>query len=280
MNRQSVIISVLADNRAPEGFIREHGLALWVETDGMRLLFDTGQGTALIENAEKIGIRLALADAVILSHGHYDHTGGLAHMLSEARFPRVFCHPSTLRVRYSIHDGVAKDVSIREPDRVAVEQLPSVRFCRLTEPFLLSETVGISGPVPRVVDFENPGGPFFLDPEGLEADVLEDDMALWITTPHGLVVCVGCAHAGIVNTLHHVMNISGSAGRIRAIIGGLHLTSASDERIERTIKELQAFSPEVIVPCHCTGERALAALADAFPAALRIGHAGMRIMLK
>lgn len=280
MNRQSVIVSILADNRAGEGFAREHGLALWIEADGMRLLFDTGQGLAFAANAEKLGIQLSLTDAVILSHGHYDHTGGLEHVLSQSRYPRLFCHPLSLQERYSIHNNTPKDVRMPDSARKAAENLPGGRFCLTTESFRLSETVGISGEIPRETDYENTGGEFYLDREGLRADPIEDDLALWINTPEGLVVCVGCAHAGIINTLHHVMDITGNRKKIRAVIGGMHLTNASDERIERTIAALQTFAPEVMIPCHCTGERAIAALSDAFPAALRTGHAGLKIVLK
>jgi 7,8-dihydropterin-6-yl-methyl-4-(beta-D-ribofuranosyl)aminobenzene 5'-phosphate synthase len=280
MDKERVIISILADNRTADGFVREHGLALWIEADGMRLLFDTGQGGALIPNAEKMGIHLSLTNAVILSHGHYDHTGGVAHVLSLARYPHLFCHPEALRERYSIRDGTVRSIGMQEDARAAAESLPTGRFCPSAEPFHLSKTVGITGHIPRNNGIEDTGGPFYLDPAPVRSDLLEDDMALWIRTPEGIVVCVGCAHAGIVNTLHHVISLTGPDERIRAVIGGLHLMNASDERIAYTVSALQSFAPELIVPCHCSGERAIAALTDAFPHAVRIGYAGLRIVLK
>jgi 7,8-dihydropterin-6-yl-methyl-4-(beta-D-ribofuranosyl)aminobenzene 5'-phosphate synthase len=280
MDKESVIISILADNCAVDGFVCEHGLALWIETDGMRLLFDTGQGNAVMLNAGTMGIQLSLTDAVILSHGHYDHTGGVTYILSHARYPHLFCHPAALRKRYSIHDGKARDISMPEAERAAAERLLTGLFCPTAEPFQLSITVGITGYIPRNNDFEDTGGPFYLDPDAASTDSIEDDLALWIKTPEGLVVCVGCAHAGIVNTLHHIINLVGHEERIRAIIGGLHLANASDERIACTVSELQSFAPELIVPCHCSGERAIAAMTDGFPSAVRTGHAGLRIVLK
>lgn len=280
MDKESVIISILADNRAADGFVREHGFALWIEADGMRLLFDTGRADALIPNAEKMGIQLSLTDAVILSHGHYDHTGGVAHILSQARYPHLFCHPAALRMRYSIHDGQARNIGMPAAQRAAAERLPTGRFCASAEPFQLSRTVGITGHIPRHNSFEDTGGPFYLDPEAVRTDPIEDDLALWIKTPEGLVVCVGCAHAGIVNTLHHVIRLAGQGERIRAVIGGVHLTNASDERIACTVSALQSFAPELIIPCHCSGERAIAAMTDAFPSAVRTGHAGLRTVLK
>jgi len=280
MDKESVIISILADNRAADGFVREHGFALWIEADGMRLLFDTRQRDALIPNAEKMDVQLSLTDAVVLSHGHYDHTGGVAHVLSHARYPHLFCHPAALCGRYSVRDGNAKDIGMRESDRIAAENLPTGRFCPSAEPFQLSKTVGITGQIPRNNSFENTGGPFYCDPDAASTDPIDDDLALWIKTAEGLVVCVGCAHAGIVNTLHHVVGLVGQGHKIRAVIGGLHLTNASDERIAFTISALQSFAPELIVPCHCSGERAIAAMTEAFPSGVRTGHAGLRIVLK
>ena len=102
---------------------------------------------------------------------------------------------------------------------------------------------------------------------------IDDDLALWIRTNQGLVVCLGCCHAGLVNTLHHVRTISGT-DRIRAIIGGLHLLNADDRRIEQTVDALRSFSPRAIIPCHCTGDNALALLLNALGERVVPGSAG------
>ena len=138
---------------------------------------------------------------------------------------------------------------------------------------MLSDIMGITGYIPRETEFEDTGGPFYLDPEGKRPDLIDDDLALWIRTDQGLVVCLGCCHAGLVNTIHHVRSISGT-DRIRAIIGGLHLMNADDRRIERTIDALRSFSPDVIIPCHCTGEHASALLLNALDERVEPGVAG------
>lgn len=272
-------IVILADNLAADGFLSEHGLSLWIETDSLRILFDTGQGKAMAENAEKLGIRLDLADAVVLSHGHYDHTGGLPLVLSHARYPHLYCHPATFTERFSVRSDSSKDIGMQSTSRSAVGTLPPGRYCPVTEPFQLNDIIGITGPIPRETAFEDTGGPFYLDAESGHADPIADDMALWIKTSRGLVICAGCAHAGIVNTVNHVINLAGER-RIHAVIGGMHLNSASEERIQKTIAALHDFSPELIVPCHCSGERAVSAMMDSFGEACRRGCAGLTLSIE
>jgi 7,8-dihydropterin-6-yl-methyl-4-(beta-D-ribofuranosyl)aminobenzene 5'-phosphate synthase len=122
---------------------------------------------------------------------------------------------------------------------------------------------------------EDTGGPFFLDTGAHRPDPIDDDLALWIDTPTGLVVCVGCAHAGLVNTLVQVQRLTGGR-RVRAVIGGFHLVNADQERLDRTIEALRTLAPDEIMPCHCTGEAAIRTLVAAFGERCGPGAAGMR----
>jgi 7,8-dihydropterin-6-yl-methyl-4-(beta-D-ribofuranosyl)aminobenzene 5'-phosphate synthase len=136
--------------------------------------------------------------------------------------------------------------------------------------------IGVTGPIPRETAFEDTGGPFFLDQGGRRADAMDDDLALWIKTDRGLVVCVGCSHAGVVNTLNYAQRLN-AGSRIRAVVGGMHLLSASEERLEQTIAALRGLDPELLVPCHCTGEGAIERLQAAFGDRTLRGLAGLRI---
>jgi 7,8-dihydropterin-6-yl-methyl-4-(beta-D-ribofuranosyl)aminobenzene 5'-phosphate synthase len=138
---------------------------------------------------------------------------------------------------------------------------------------MLSSTIGLTGPIPRQTTFEDTGGAFFLDPEARHADPIEDDLALWIKTDQGLVVCVGCCHAGIINTLTHVRRLSGVA-QIRAIIGGLHLLNADDRRLNHTLSAMQTIPIETVIPCHCTGDRAMDELDAVMGAKMRRSSSG------
>jgi 7,8-dihydropterin-6-yl-methyl-4-(beta-D-ribofuranosyl)aminobenzene 5'-phosphate synthase len=142
----------------------------------------------------------------------------------------------------------------------------------------LSEDGGVTGAIPRETSFEDTGGLFFLDPEGRYADPIEDDLALWVRTGRGLVVCVGCSHAGLVNTLRYVQRLNGGM-KIHAVIGGFHLVNAGRERITRTVESLLSLEPDVVIPCHCTGGTASAELLAALGPRGSLGEAGLRLRL-
>jgi 7,8-dihydropterin-6-yl-methyl-4-(beta-D-ribofuranosyl)aminobenzene 5'-phosphate synthase len=269
----AVEVTILVDNNAPEGLASEHGLSVWIESEGRRLLFDTGQGPALSDNASKLGIALSSADAVILSHGHYDHTGGVPFAVESAPRAHLYCHPGTTIPRYAIRDGGAKSIGMPDSAKEALSDLPRERTHFITEPVEIGEGIGITGPVPRLTNYEDTGGPFFLDADATQADPLDDDLALWIRTDAGLLVVVGCSHAGLVNTLIHAKRLSGTP-KIHAVVGGFHLMNANVARIERTVSALRQLDPDVIVPCHCTGDRAVGRLREVLGDCVLLGSAG------
>lgn len=258
------MITVLVDDEAGKGLTPEHGLSLWVEAEGKRILFDTGQGNALVENARQLGVPLHKTDILILSHGHYDHTGGVADVLSIAPGVRLLFHPKAVTPRYSLHPGKpTREIGMPQSARSAIDRMQENRITWAVQPVRLNARMGVTGPIPRETSFEDVGGPFFRDPNGVRRDAITDDQALWIDSGEGLVVCVGCCHAGLINTLNYVRRVSGNDS-IRAIMGGFHLLQADDQRIERTLDALRSMSPGLLVPCHCTGERAVLALKETF----------------
>ncbi|HOT37217.1 MAG TPA: MBL fold metallo-hydrolase [Candidatus Latescibacteria bacterium] len=267
-------ITTLVDNNARNGLAGEHGFALWIETDGKRILFDTGQGGVLSANARALGVSLHDADFIVLSHGHYDHTGGLPRVLDEAGGSVTCCHPEVTKPRYSVREGSAREIGMPEDAVRAIENLPAQRMKWADEPLFLTNRIGVTGPIPRETAFEDTGGAFFLDPEGVHPDLIQDDIALWIRTAEGTVLCAGCSHAGIVNTASHVQRLT-NGERIRAVIGGFHLLNAGRDRMEQTVASLRRFDIDKLVPCHCTGEHAVEALRDAFGERVMPGAAGM-----
>ena len=275
MNTQESTITIVVDNSAGEGLIAEHGLAMLIEDGDSKVLFDTGQGGALANNLDLLGIDLTTIDTLVLSHGHYDHTGALDYVLARNRNMTIYCHPVVVMPRVSIHEpGKPHLIGMPSASKAAFNGAMMREQIRWTNsPVKLTEQVGCTGPVPRLNDFEDTGGPFFLDSEGTKQDLIDDDQSIWIKTPKGLVLILGCCHAGVINTIDYVKKITGET-RIHAIIGGMHLKHASDDRLDKTISALQQISPNLIVPCHCTGEKATKALAAAFPNHLKPGHSG------
>ncbi len=275
--KSAVRITVLAENTAQgEGILGEHGLAIWIEVGGRRVLFDTGQGMALRHNAEAMGLELAGADAIVLSHGHYDHVGGLECMLEEAPGASLHLHPRATEAKFSGsgEDDVAHRVSI---PFVEWEEFVTKgrRIIVSKKAHEVAPGVWATGEIPRVTDFEDTGGPFFLDEAMTRPDPLLDDQALFLPLATGLIVIFGCAHAGVVNTLLRIEELVGEKMPTRLLLGGLHLLRASPQRMDETVAALGARQPERMVFCHCTGSQAVCRLGREFPDASVNGHAGM-----
>ncbi len=257
-------VTILVENTAAgTGLLAEHGLSFWVEHDGHRVLFDTGQGHVLANNAGLLGIPLCAADAVVLSHGHFDHTGGLKTVLADATPPAVFLHPAALEPKYARRsDGSVRNIGMPHFDEARLRQKTRLVF---TEgPTEVCPGVYVTGPVPRGNEFEDKSGPYFVDAGCREADTFPDDQALYFETGAGTVVVLGCAHAGVINTLRHVQQLTDNRP-LHTVAGGMHLGSASPDRLARTLEALRGLAIQRLAPVHCTGFTAMARLWQEFP---------------
>lgn len=272
-------ICILVDNKAGDGLVEEHGFSVWLEVSGRRMLFDTGQGKALLPNADTLGCDMEQLDALVLSHGHYDHSGAVADVVRIAGSSRIFCHAGAFVPRYSIRTGESpRNIAMPLHNGEALFNVPDNRVQWATRPRMIASGVGISGPVPRRHPMEDTGGPFFLDPEGLHPDPIRDDMAMWIETGRGLVILTGCCHSGLINTVEHIRAVSG-VEKVYGVIGGLHLINASRERIESACFALKEWNPEFVVPCHCTGDEAQSYLRVALGERVVTGYAGFELTI-
>ncbi len=269
----STDVTIIVDNKADDGLAGEHGFSLWIETQGKRILFDTGQGPALETNVQTLGLDLSTTDELVLSHGHYDHTGGVPQVITQSSGLHIYCHPEVVRPRYTIRDGKVRSIGMPQAAREALALVPPRQVHWVQKPVRLGNTVGLTGPIPRLSGYEDTGGAFYLDPEGTKPDLIEDDMALWVETDQGLVVCLGCAHAGLINTLNYIRKLTGEK-RIRAVLGGFHLLNADRERLDRTVLALRQSAPDMLIPCHCTGDAAFALLHEALGESVTPGRAG------
>jgi 7,8-dihydropterin-6-yl-methyl-4-(beta-D-ribofuranosyl)aminobenzene 5'-phosphate synthase len=250
-------ITFLVENTVYRGGLcAEHGLSLWVEANDRKILFDAGQSDLLLHNARALGINIAEADTIVLSHGHYDHLGGLNRALDLAPAARVYLHPMALEPKFSGSQGEAREIGVSAPlrDRLRDKiQNDQATYTTVITP--IDEGVAVTGQIPRVSGFEDPEDRFFLDAECTKPDGLLDDQALFLDSSKGLVVVLGCAHAGVVNTLEHIEQYE-SASRVRAVLGGMHLVNATDDRVAQTIDAFRRFGIDRIGPAHCTGWRA------------------------
>ncbi len=269
-------VTVLVENTAySPGLLAEHGLAYWIEIDSRRVLFDTGQGGVLVHNAYRLGTALRDTDAVVLSHGHFDHTGGLAEALRTKSPVPVYAHPAALESKFMVHSqGKSRDIGIPFPAKRAVRE-HAERLVETREPTSVAPGLFVTGPVPRITDFETTGGDFFLDAEGKRPDPLEDDQSVFFDSAAGTVVLLGCAHSGVINTLHYIRRLTNNRP-IHAVFGGMHLVGASAERVDRTIEEFHKLEIQRLGPAHCTGIAAIAALWNALPGRCVSCHTGAR----
>jgi 7,8-dihydropterin-6-yl-methyl-4-(beta-D-ribofuranosyl)aminobenzene 5'-phosphate synthase len=268
-----VRITLLAENTAVgRGILGEHGLSWLIEAGGRRVLFDLGQGMVLARNAAAIGVDLADVEAIVLSHGHYDHVDGWTVLPEAVKKVPVYLHPAALEEKFQGKGGGRME---RVNDPAVLRAIGSEALARRSSegPVEVVEGLWATGEVPRETGYEDTGGAFFLDQDGTRVDPLADDQSLFFRTEAGLVVVLGCAHAGVVNTLRHVRRLCPDRP-LHAVVGGMHLVNAGGERLERTIADLRDLAPDWLGPNHCTGEAAVAALTAAFPGRILSCHAG------
>lgn len=268
-----VTITILVDNHAKSGLVAEHGLSFWIEADGKKIIFDTGGSPAWHHNAKTLGIDGDAADILVLSHGHCDHTGGIPAILRNGHTPHVFAHPGVVVPRYSLRDATANAIHMPRESMRALDKVEPEQMHWVYGPVPLTEKIRLTGPVPRKTDFEDTGGPFYLDPHGKRPDFIEDDLSLWVETDRGLILCTGCCHAGLVNTIHAVQRLNPGVP-ILAVIGGLHLVTAGINRLNQTVDALRKSHVQRLIPLHCTGDMAIDFLIDRLGNKITPGMAG------
>lgn len=253
-------ITVLVENSVHcARLAAEHGLSFHVQFRGQNVLFDTGQTDLVALNAQQLGISLRNLNAIVLSHGHYDHTGGVPAVLASAMNAKVFAHPAAFARKYSRPAcSDARFIGMSEPTAHALRCHP-VGVSSTLDWTAVADGIFATGEIPRETAYEDAGGPLFLDAEARRPDPVVDDQALVVDLGRSVVVLLGCAHAGVVNTLNHIARHTDNKPG-QAIIGGMHLGAASEERLENTLSRLRQVEPKLLMPLHCAGWPAMGRL--------------------
>jgi len=273
----SVQIAILVDDTTSCDSVRaEHGLSVLLSGPGRKVLFDAAsRGDTLLANAAAMGVDLGEIDSVVLSHGHYDHTGGLAAAAAGRSGLKIYAHPSAWRRRWVEQPGKPlKEVSCPHSLEGLVQR--SAAFHPVDGPQKLEDWLVLSGPV---------GGPkhgreVFVVSRGSEmvVDGFEDEIFCLLRGERGWAVMTGCCHRGLKNTLRSARFLS-RGEPIVAVFGGLHLKSANHEDLQTAAEALADAGRPEVYPCHCTGDGAVKFLAEKMPGKVHPLNAGKRVVI-
>jgi 7,8-dihydropterin-6-yl-methyl-4-(beta-D-ribofuranosyl)aminobenzene 5'-phosphate synthase len=271
-----------------ETLLAEHGLSLLIRverrTEKHTILFDTGYNSiGVLHNMDKLDIDPSETEAIVLSHGHMDHTGSLHAILEEISDPiPLVVHPDAFQHPrfFELKDGSKKRFP-RTLVRSDLEQRKAkIQESRTPTP-IMDQMILVTGEVERTTEFEKGMPNALLERDGrLEPDPISDDQALVMNLKEkGLVVVAGCSHAGIINTVLYAKKLTG-VEKVYAVFGGFHLSGDFYEKIlAQTIDRLKALSPAVVVPMHCTGRKATELISREFPSSFVLNSVGSKITM-
>ncbi len=261
-------VTVVVDNSVPisakKPFLGEHGLSLLLEMDSRKLLLDAGQSAIVVHNLSLLGVHPLQLDAIAISHGHYDHTGGLPHILRHRRKPiPIYAHTQIFGERYSVSGEGREHIGIPFTKEESISLGAEWQF--KNEPVEIAPNLWFSGSMPRTTAFEKGDTKLVVcDKTGCDCqDEIPDDTALYYASDKGLVVIGGCSHSGLVNTLNRGFQITGQT-RLAGWIGGTHLGPVSPNQQEISLATLAQYSPDFVAANHCTGFEMMAELRACF----------------
>jgi len=266
--------TILVDQNVFEFLSSEFGFSCYIEIDGLKLLFDTGFSNIFLKNALKLEINLHDIDGLILSHGHHDHSWGLAHLVQslmqqvelqkKIKKPKFYCCPGALEPKW-MHGGHQYGCLLNKETIASFFDINTSN-----EPIWITKNLVFLGKIERTFDFEETaykenGLPGKVMINGrLQEDLLLDDSAIACKTNQGLVIITGCSHSGICNIIEHAKKVC-NEHRIVDIIGGFHLMNADKNRLDKICEYFKKLNPKAVHVCHCTDFKAKEKLARITP---------------
>jgi 7,8-dihydropterin-6-yl-methyl-4-(beta-D-ribofuranosyl)aminobenzene 5'-phosphate synthase len=275
-----ISLTTLSENTASiPPLLGEQGISVLISTEDSNVLLDTGQSVSVSHNVDALGTDLAAIDKIVLSHGHFDHTGGLRPLLLKMkRTVDIVAHPDVWAPKYAIQqDRPPKYIGI--PYQQAELESLGANFIVSRNPVKLTENMTTTGEVPMVTGFETIDSHLYVKKgEGFQPDDLLDDRSIIISSAQGLVIVLGCAHRGMINTIYHAQKLTGIS-RVYLVLGGSHLIGAGEERIWLTIAALKEMGVARLGLCHCTSLPVASVFAREFGEGFFFNGTGSRIDL-
>lgn len=277
-NMKELKITTLIENEPDDGaeLAYEHGLSLFIEFDGKKILFDTGLTGAFLENAVKLGKQMEAVDFICISHGHYDHSGGVPTLLD---YLRDWNGEKSDSSRISMYVGaeffIPKYKKLPDDNwhyngnpftEAEVLDAP-VELHKLTEDVTyITEKIMVFKNFVRYTEYEKTNPKFYVKQDNIgnfyKPDEFVDEIVLGLLTSKGLVLVVGCSHVGIVNIMENVTRRTGVP--IYSVLGGTHLVEADEQRLQKTVAAMRNYNLQEIAVSHCTGEQGLVLVQQEF----------------
>lgn len=274
----TVKITTLIENMPDQDGVLdfEHGFSALVEYDDKKILFDTGQSGAFVKNAKAMNMDLSDIDGVILSHGHYDHTGGVPMLLSQLKkktsfyIGEEFFTPKFKLLEdgsYKYNGNPFEQELLTETGTLAEVQWITKDVTWLSEKLVLFKNFA------RVTKYEEVNPKFFVKTkDGFQQDYFPDEIALGLMTGDGLVLIVSCSHVGIVNIMEHIKRTLNRP--VTVVLGGTHLVEADEERLIKTVEALKDHGVKTVAVSHCTGETGMELLKKEFKSGFVMNNTG------
>ena len=267
-------ITTLSENTAgkePKGLLGEYGLSVLIESDDQKVLFDTGQKIAAVRNAEILGVDLGDVEKIVLSHGHFDHTGGLKSVLEKTGEIEIIASPDIFQDKFAKRKKSVIPIGI--PHSKDELEAAGARFNLREDPTVIGK-ITVTGLIEQKTSYETIDEAMCVKRDDeIVKDELRDDQALALNTDEGLFVILGCAHRGMINTIEQARKITGKED-VYGVIGGTHLVAADKVQMDETVKRLKEYDLQLLGVSHCTGPKASARLEAEFGEIFFYNNAG------
>jgi 7,8-dihydropterin-6-yl-methyl-4-(beta-D-ribofuranosyl)aminobenzene 5'-phosphate synthase len=275
-------ITIICENTVGRRIgLGEHGFSTFIETERGNYLFDTGGGHSVVRNSLELNKDLRTIEKIFLSHGHFDHTGGLPEVLKLKGRVDVHAHAHVFLDRIHVIKDNEKETKkfVGLPYKKKYLESLGAHFIFNKDFMEVEKGVFLTGEVPRKTSFEKPDPVLFSEIDGkTEQDIFSDDQSLILDTKKGLILVLGCAHSGMINIINYVIDKTGK-DKFYAVLGGTHLDFLTPEQLEESIKILRKMEIEKMGVCHCTGMRAAFRLHQEFGDRFFYGHVGSSLDL-